>query len=132
MSHATAADRAMPSNARLWLGVALAPVAWSVAEVVGYIGAGRGCWGNWADGRTVGPSNSNTWVLVVGAVALLAAAVGLFIAIGNYRRTSSQRPDEARAHFMATVGTAGSALFLTGILFFLLPPLFLHACVATR
>ncbi|HEY4320190.1 MAG TPA: hypothetical protein VGM77_03340 [Gemmatimonadales bacterium] len=132
MSHATAADIATPSKARLWIGVGLAPAAWSVAEVVGYIGAGRGCWGNWADGRTVGPSNSNTWVLVIGGVALLTAAIGLAVAVGNYRRTSSGRSDEARAHFMATVGTAGSVLFLSGIVLFLLPPLFLHACVATR
>ncbi|HEX3928452.1 MAG TPA: hypothetical protein VHW65_10675 [Gemmatimonadales bacterium] len=118
-----------PSEARLWMGVALAPAAWSVAELVGYIGAGRGCWGIWPNGRSVGPASSVAWVLIVSGLMLVAAATGLWIAIDNVRRTETTM---GRMYFMGVLGVGASSLFLAGIVLFALPPVFIHACTAVR
>ncbi|MGH7584014.1 MAG: hypothetical protein ACREL5_12390 [Gemmatimonadales bacterium] len=123
---------ATPSLARLWIGVAAAPTAWSVAELAGYIGGGRGCWRLWAGIRSIGPTNSSVWVLIVAGITAAAAVGGLLVAAANLRAVPAGSPGASRARFMAVFGTGASALFLFGIVLFAVPPLFNHACIATR
>lgn len=124
----------VPSRARLWFGVAAAPAAWSVAELVGYIGAGRGCLAPTIAGRTFGPASSATWTLVISLLMLTVALAGAVIGVGNFRQTEPHSDDElaGRTRFMAVVGLGGSALFALGIVLFAVSPLVIHACARVR
>ena len=123
-------------NSRLWAGVALAPAAWSVAELVGYFLVARAC-----DRALAGAAIDAR--VVQGAVAVvlgLIAVIGLVIAIGNWRRVrdtgetgkADAAPRWGRAKFMALGGVIASSLFVVGIAFFALPPLLVNACSEAR
>ena len=121
------------ANARLWAGVVLAPVAWSVAELLGYVLVAREC----DSGTRSMMANAGLTQDVVAIGLGIIAVIGLVIAVGNWRRVRepsapNEPPAWGRAHFMALGGVIASALFVLGIVFFALPPLFLNACSQVR
>jgi uncharacterized membrane protein YidH (DUF202 family) len=118
---------------RLWAGVLVAPIAWIVAEGVGYVLASRGCH------RASPGEAANVGVVqdVLAAVLALVALTGLVIAAGNWRHvrdTASNGSPAAwgRARFMALAGVVASALFVLGIVLFALPPLLIDVCEHVR
>jgi len=120
-------------GARLWAGVLLAPAAWTVAELLGYVLVARACDGGSASIAARAGVTQDIVAIGLGIVA----AIGLVIAVGNWQRvrdtTSNGEPAAwGRAEFMALAGVVASALFLLGIVFFALPPLFGNACNQVR
>jgi len=121
------------ANARLWAGLVLAPVAWVVAELLGYVLVARAC-----DRGTRSMMAHAGLTQDVVAIGLgVVAVIGLVIAMGNWRhvRDTSTPGDQTawgRAQFMALGGVVASALFVLGIAFFALPPLLLNTCSQVR
>lgn len=134
----TLPERGTPpvANSRLWAGVALAPAAWSVAELVGYVLVARAC--DRAQASAV--AHAGVTQAVVAVVLGVIAVAGLVIAVGNWRRVRDTGeieqpgapPAWGRAHFMALGGVIASSLFVLGIVFFALPPLFMNSCNQVR
>lgn len=118
-----------PSLGRLWFGMLAAPVAWSTAEMAGYIASARSCTPAFPNGRAFGFAQPQVWItLGIGVLAVIGIA-GLLTAIGNVRRT---RAIGGRAAFMARGGVVVSGLFLLGNLFFTLPLLLTNLCRSAR
>ncbi len=120
-------------SARLWAGVVLAPVAWSVAELLGYVLVARAC----DRGTRSMMAHAGVTQDIVAIGLGIIAVVGLVIAVGNWRRvrdasTAGEQTARGRAHFMALGGVVASALFVLGIVLFALPPLFLNTCDQVR
>jgi hypothetical protein len=124
------------ANARLWAGVLLAPGAWSVAELLGYFLVARACDRDPPSGAAHAGITQGVVAIVLGIIAI----VGLLIAISNLRSVGDvgdrEMPGVAtvrgRARFMALAGVVMSALFMLGIVFFALPPLFVNWCNQVR
>jgi hypothetical protein len=124
------------ANARLWAGVLLAPAAWSVAELLGYFLVARACDREPAAGMAHAGITQGVVAIVLGIIAI----VGLAIAISNLRRVGDVGGREmpgvptarGRARFMALAGVVMSSLFVLGIVFFALPPLFVNWCNQAR
>lgn len=125
---------------RLWFGLLAAPLAWMVAEVVGFAVVGRTCT---AGGSGPGMRSSLApgldtwhWVVLLGvplAAAALSAA-GLVTAVGVFRRwTGAVRMREAegwnRVEFMAIAGAIVSAMLLLNIAYFAIMPLIVDPCM---
>jgi hypothetical protein len=124
-------ERVPIASARLWAGVVLAPIAWSVAELLGYVLVARAC-----ETRST-MANAGVMQDAIAIGLGIVAVIGLMIAIGNWRRIrdaskASVEPAWGRAHFMALVGVVASALFVLGIVLFALPPLLVNACDQVR
>jgi hypothetical protein len=138
-----------PSIARLWIGIALAPAAWTIAELAGYALVARGC----AAGPhgTVGVLRPDVVMVVVTVAAALGAVGGLYVAWSSWRSVEAGRPvsdrrtevtsepwaqgtapDWGRSRFMARAGLLSSALFLGGIVLFGIPPVLVNTCNAVR
>lgn len=118
---------------RLWAGLLLAPAAWTVAELLGYVLVARACDGGSA--RTAARAGVTQDIVAIGLG--IVAVVGLVIALGNWQRVRDAGspggpPAWGRSEFMALAGVVASALFLLGIVFFALPPLFGNACNQVR
>ena len=134
----TLAERERPpvANSRLWAGVALAPAAWSIAELVGYFLVARAC----DRGPASAVAHAGVTQAVVAVVLGVIAVVGLVIAVGNWKGVrdtgetgeTGTPPAWGRAHFMALGGVIASSLFVLGIVFFALPPLFVNWCSEVR
>ena len=123
-------DRAPVALGRLWAGILLAPLAWSVTELTGYYLSSREC----AAGAS-GRAGITQDLLAIGLGVI--AVVGLVIAIANWQRVRETSaidgpPTESRAHFMALVGVVASTLFVVGIVFFALPPFLINVCAEVR
>jgi hypothetical protein len=124
---------------RLWFGLAAAPVAWMVAELVGYVLAARDC-GRWRTGLAAYAVPNAPVVVVAISLAMAAlAAGGLAVALLNLRVIGDASPSDeraqlewARARFMSLAGIIMSVLLLLNIVFFALPPFFLNACSEVR
>ena len=128
----TVVEREQPpvASARLWAGVVVAPIAWTVAELIGYVLTSRLCnrGATTAAGVTEG---------VFGAVLAVIAAAGLVTAVGSWRRVrdaSRQGGSTAfgRAHFMALIGIVASALLTLNIVLFALAPVLVDPCNQVR
>jgi hypothetical protein len=121
-SAAVNSGRAAVGLRRLWLGLLLAPGAWVVAELLGYVMAARSCEPPGAGVPLSGSDHPATAHLIIQAAAAIVAATGLILAVGNWRATRQGAPGEppapGRAHFMGFTGQIVSALFLFGILLF--------------
>jgi len=130
-------DDAPPvATARLWAGVLLAPAAWSVAELLGYFLVARACDRDPPSGVAHAGITQDVVAVVLGIIAI----AGLVIAISNVRSVGDVGDREVpgvptvrgRARFMALAGVVMSALFVLGIVFFALPPLFVNWCNQVR
>jgi hypothetical protein len=125
---------------RLWFGLAAAPLAWAVAELVGYVLAARDC-GRWRTGLAAYAVPNAPVVVVAISLAMAAlAAAGLAVALLNLRVIESgaapsderARVEWSRARFMSFAGIIMSALLLLNIVFFALPPFLVNACSQVR
>ena len=119
-------------SSRLWAGVLIAPLAWGAAELLGYVLASRAC-----QRGALGAGYAGVTQDVLAVVLGVVAAVGLAIAIGNWRRVREppgldRSGTWGRTHFMALGGTVASTLFVLGIVLFTLPPLLLNPCEHVR
>jgi len=109
----------------LWLGLAIAPVAWALQLVASDLFVELGC-------RSL--SSLHGWLIAITIVSAVAGAIGLLAAISARGRVGDDH-DHAngtsgdRAMFMAMGGILGSSLFLLLILLGgFLPGFFLRSC----
>ena len=144
------------SKGRLWVGVATAPAAWALCELVGYVIVSRSC----EPGRDgIGSYAVFQPGIVLTSIAIsmtIVAVAALLVAMGSWRalrereapddravRASSgaELPDSAppaadpswtRARFMAFAGIFTSAICGLGILFWSVPSFLLNSCSQVR
>jgi hypothetical protein len=122
---------------RLWLGLLLAPGIWVVGELAGYYFAARSCELGHAGVPFRGTAHPAVTHIVLETIIALVAALGLFVAVRNWRETQHEsRPGDApapsRAHFMAFSGLMVSALFLFGIVLFWFSGFVVNPCSQAR
>ncbi|HEY9225657.1 MAG TPA: hypothetical protein VIP11_03355 [Gemmatimonadaceae bacterium] len=124
----------VPGEARLWIGVLAAPLAWGAAEWAGFVASSHLC-----DDRpgllpSVHPGEARVANIVICGVFLLIALVGLVVAIDNYRRTrdDAARLAFGRASFMAIGGFFSSVVFTIAIVLFAMPALIVNVCNQVR
>lgn len=144
------------SKSRLWLGIAVAPLAWALSELVGYMLVSRSCEPGWNGLSAHGvrqPGVVLTTIAIVMAIVALAAfllAAGSWRAVGrgvapNDRATRAASgaelpedvplapaPEWTRARFMAFAGMFTSALCGLGILFWSVPSFLVDVCNQVR
>lgn len=134
---------------RLWLGLLLAPAAWTTAFTFGYVLVARSCEGD--NGMHATGLAGARWIDLAVALAMsVVAAWGLATARACVRDArSTPAPDDRQAEIaagaidaeargtvpwwgrellMARAGVIGSTLFLGGTLLFAIAPLLLNAC----
>jgi hypothetical protein len=133
---------ALPSRARLWIGVLAAPLAWVVAEAVGYVVASRLCESaaNLAAGAAM--SRARVAHIIVCVLCLFVALIGFGTALSNLRAVRSIRESLngktreivhfGRTSFMSYGGTFVSGLFALGILLFATPGIVVNVCNQAR
>jgi len=124
------------ANVRLWAGVLLAPAAWTVAELLGYFLVARACDRDPPSGVAHAGITQGVVAVLLGVIAV----AGLVLAISNLRSVGDVGDREmpgvptarGRARFMSLAGVVMSSLFVLGIVFFALPPLFVNWCNQAR
>jgi len=124
------------ANVRLWAGVLLAPAAWTVAELLGYFLVARACDRYPPSGVAHAGITQDVVAVLLGVIAV----AGLVLAISNLRSVGDVGDREmpgvptarGRARFMSLAGVVMSSLFVLGIVFFALPPLFVNWCNQAR
>jgi hypothetical protein len=116
---------------KLWLllfGLAAAPFAWSLAELVLYGIASYTCRMKTSGEEQTLTFGGSWWLWVVFAVTLAIAIAGCTVAIANWRKTRSelsgsgrhqQQPEKGRSRFLAMCGLLTSIGFLIGFVFLL-------------
>ena len=160
--HATAATRRDPTppappvgKGRLWLAIVLAPAAWALSELVGYMFVSRSCEPWRSDLSNNGLARPGLVLTVVAAVMVLVSIGALLLALGSWRTLQDRRapsdeatrvesgaqapeaptavdPEWGRARFMAFAGIFASALCGLGILFWTMPSFLLNVCSQVR
>jgi hypothetical protein len=101
----------LKSNAALWLGILVPPMAWAADETISYAMV------KWACGRQTGAAlHANTLI----TMALIAAA--------GVIAWSAERENE-RAEFMARFGLATTALFFVVTIALAIPKWLLDVCL---
>jgi len=125
----TGRERLPVAPRRLWAGLLLAPSAWLVAELLGYVLTARVC-DRASTGSAMRAGVAQDFLAFgLGVIAL----VGLTIAMGNWQRVrnasdTNESAVRGRERFMSLAGITASALFVLGIVFFALPPLLVNVC----
>ena len=117
------------ANARLWAGVLLAPGAWSVAELLGYFLVARACDRNPPNGVAHAGITQDVVAVVLGVIAIANLRDVGDVGDREMRGVPTVR---GRARFMSLAGVVMSSLFVLGIVFFALPPLFVNWCNQVR
>jgi hypothetical protein len=139
-------------NGKLLLGIALAPLAWVLAELVGYVLASRSCEPPTNGLRAYGVTHPATALVVIDVALILVGLFGLFTAWssvlalrddhppGDFRvqqqsgalppRDKGADPTFTRSRFVAMTGVLASSLFTLGIILFGIAPFFLDVCRA--
>ncbi len=139
-------------NGKLLLGIALAPLAWVMAELVGYVLASRSCEPPTNGLRAYGVAHPATALVVIDVALILVGLFGLFTAYssvlalrddrppGDFRvqqesgalppRDKGADPTFTRSRFVAMTGVLASSLFTLGIILFGIAPFFLDVCRA--
>lgn len=137
-------------NRRLLIGIGLAPLAWIVAEVVGYVIASRSCEPRTNGLHAYGVNHPAVALVTIDFVLVLVGLFGLFTAYsstralrvehppGDYRvelesgalppQDKGADPTFTRSRFVAMTGVVASTLFTLGILLFGLAPFLLNLC----
>lgn len=114
------------SDRRLWLGLLVAPAAWTVEGFLGWYVGGHIC-------RGLSASTARTIVAGTSVLMLTAALAGIAIAWTNWRTASTApRAESDRVQFMSLGGVVVSASFVVGIVWFGLNGWFVTACGAMR
>jgi hypothetical protein len=136
-THAERIERLPVTSGRLWAGVLLAPTAWMLFEFVGYYVDARGCEFGVEGIPLAGTAHPAVAHVIMAVVALVAAVVGLFVSIGNWRAVASNGErahwaEWGRARFMAYGGIILSVLFIGGIVLFAISPFFIKVCSQAR
>ena len=99
-------ERVEPARAlRLWIGMLLPPVAWSVQLEAMWLTSEYGCY-----------TSDFLWNHVVSLTGLIVSAIGWYIAYAEYREwaaigDNAMHDARSRRRFMAMVGVMSGALF---------------------
>lgn len=107
----------------VWLGLTLAPIAWTVQGLAGWWISSRACAGDVAAWGSLEAGGVRAILLLLSAVALGVALVGLSLAVRMSRARPTVTPlatplsDPERVRFMAMAGVRVSAFFTLGIVF---------------
>lgn len=150
--------RTMPRPApvplmRLWIGILAAPLAWSVAEIAGYIMVSRSCESGPNGLRAYGFESAGLALAIFAVAMVLIGAYGLYVAVDSTRRIPrgdpgdlrtqiesgatnpadrGSAPEWGRTRFMAHAGLITSSLFLLGTLWFVVPTFLMNNCSQVR
>ena len=119
------------THRRLWIGMLCAPVAWLLAEGVGYYLASRSCEPGVHGVPLAGTAAPRMAQIVLCLLLLGAALYGLAVAVRNdrlVRESGADEPHRGRARFMSLGGILLGILFAGGIVMFALPAFFANAC----
>jgi hypothetical protein len=142
------------SNSRLWFALVAGPLAWSVAELVGYGITSRGCDQARTGLAAYAVPHAPTVVVALAAAMAVLTAAGLVVALRGLRTVDDTSPPSdvrsqveagvadprphgpsprwTRSHFMAYAGVLVCALLLANIILFGLAPLLVNACAEGR
>lgn len=129
--------RARTRPAALLYGLAAAPLAWGVGQLVSATLAQEACFPGVEPLATPAFGNLHGLHATVLAVTLLVTASAAMIALGAWRATRNEQPGdrhallsigEGRSRFMAIAGLLTSAGFFAATLFSLPALLFVPAC----
>jgi hypothetical protein len=137
-------------NRRLVVGIGLAPLAWVLAEIVGYVLASRSCEPPTNGLHAFGVNHPGAALVSIDVILVLVGLFGLYTAYsstqalgddhppGDYRveqesgalppRDMGTDPTFTRARFVAMTGVLASCLFTLGIVLFGLAPFLLDVC----
>ncbi|MBK8006991.1 MAG: hypothetical protein IPK12_24840 [Gemmatimonadetes bacterium] len=138
MTHAhPAPTRREVPLAILWLGVLLAPLAWTVQELASYAITAHACFPARDPRYTLPIGRAADWHHAVQLGAILLGVAGLALALWSWRATSAAErthPEhqaevgEGRSRFMALAGLLVSGIFLLNLLLNAVPLFFLDGC----
>lgn len=123
-----------PGLRRLAAGLLLAPAAWMLAEIVGYIIGSRSCEPPTNGLHWYGAAHLTPILLILDIILAIVAAFGLWTAYGSVQELKREPvpggpdPSFTRSRFLATIGVFASGLFLLGIAWFAIGPVFLEVC----
>ena len=144
------------SKGRLWLGIATAPAAWALTELVCYVLVSRSCEPGWNGLQAHGVEQPGVVLTTVAIVMTLVSLGALLLSAASLRtlrgreapndravRASSGSelpiaaplapdPQWTRARFMAFAGIFVSAVCGLGILVWSVPPFLLDICNQVR
>jgi hypothetical protein len=137
-------------NRRLLIGIGLAPLAWVIAELVGYVLASRSCEPPTNGLRAYGVAHPGAALVIIDAVLILVGLFGLFTAYSSMQALGNEHPPGdlkvelesgavpprdkgadptfTRSRFVAMTGVLASSLFTLGILLFGIAPFLLDLC----
>jgi hypothetical protein len=123
-------------RSRLWFGVLAAPVAWVLAEVVGYIAVSLSCLGPRGAPGGSGTTYASGGLIIITIVTAIAAIAGLFTGYRSWqiiRQTrAANQPVPSYASFMVFAGIFVSLIFLLSIILFGIPAVIVNACSEAR
>ena len=121
----------------LWFGIAAAPLAWTVQQILSSTLAGYACYPH-ADPRTSPLWNGlSPLLLAICAAAFAIALSGSGVAWNSWRQTHAERPGsvhhlmetgDGRTRFMAMCGMVTSTLFLIALAFGATALFVVHLC----
>jgi hypothetical protein len=120
------------SPGRLWFGVLAAPLAWGIAELLGYILIGRGCMT--ASGSAFAPGSLPVYVglsigcLLVALAGLVVAGTSARLLAGAHGGVAEEPAPLSRARFLARSAVVSSSLFLLGVAFMAILAPLLQPC----
>ncbi|HEY4132226.1 MAG TPA: hypothetical protein VGM50_16575 [Gemmatimonadaceae bacterium] len=135
------------SRRRLWVGVLAAPVAWVIAESVGYVVSSRLCETAGVIATSSVTARARIAHFALCLICLFIALIGFGAALSSVRavRALRARDDQrvpeniardfihfGRASFMAYGGLFASGLFSLGILLFATPGIVVNVCNQAR
>jgi hypothetical protein len=131
-SHAHASPE-HPAQARhslslsaLWFGLLAAPLAWSSEELFGYFIASHFCTMKSSTSAASVALATSPWFAGLTIIAYIVAFAGLWVAIGNWRKTREEHRGsghhllelgEGRTRFMAMWGFLASIAAVIGLVF---------------
>jgi len=134
----------------MWAGLVVAPSAWALTGLLGYLLVSRSCEPGVNGLHFIGFRNPALWLVVLGVVMAIATAAALWASLGAWRAVERTRPPGdaeleraagaedpsahgtapayGRTHFLSFAGLLAASLFLLGIVLFAYPALVLNAC----
>lgn len=138
---------------RLWFGVAGAPVAWTLAELAGYIFVARSCEAGPNGLRAYGFDSPGVALAIFALAMAAVGALALYVSYDTYRNLPNGDPGDlsteiesgaqdpadrgsapqwGRTRFMAHAGLITSSLFVLATLWFVVPTFLMNLCSQAR